>query len=236
LVSKGVLSGVIVTAVAVLLITSSFALIYFNEYQQEVATDRSHVSELNSALASYKTLQGSYDVSLRDYNRTLSLLALALANMNTSSAAYKSASAALASLWSSYQTLASVGGRKAPAYQVHMLVDFGNGTRRWYNNTSIQPGWNGYIVTLVLMNGRVQATWYPPGYFGAGLPGAHFVSGIGGVSSTQTKFWFILTYSKTTSWQVAQVGADEIPIFNGTVFAWTFCSVNSNYGPACPLP
>jgi len=227
--SKGVFYGVVALLLALLLVSTGVALLYYGRYQQESSQNQTHVGELSAALASYRSLATSYNASLADYNKTLALLALAVANLNTSIPAYHQASVALSSLWSSYQSLASIGGKKALVYEVHMLVDFGNGTKRWYNNTRIQPGWNGYIVTLVLMNGNVQATWYP-------LYGEHFVTGIGGRSDTLSNFWFLLTYNKTASWQVAQVGADAIPMFNGTTFAWAYCPENANYGPACPLP
>lgn len=223
------LYGIIAIFIAVLLIVSGVAALYYNQYQQEVSQNQRYVSELNAALVSYRSLGSSFNSSLRDYNKTLSLLATAVANLNTSTPAYRIASAALSSLWSSYQTLSSISGRKALAYEVIMVVDYGNGTRRWYNDSMVQPGWNGYVVTLALLSGNVQATWYPQ-------YGEHFVTGIGGVSNTQSKFWFLLTYNKTASWQVAQVGVDEIPIFNGTIFAWTYCPANANYGPNCPLP
>lgn len=227
--SRGAFYGMVAVLIALLIIGSTVAAFYYGQYQQEVLQNQSHVSELNSALASYRSLVGSYNSSLADYNRTLSLLALAVANLNTSTPAYRGASVALSSLWGSYQSLANIGGRKGIVYEVSVLVDYGNGTRHWYNDTRVQPGWNGYVVTLVLLNGDVAGTWYPQ-------YGEHFVTGVGGLSNSQTDFWFLLTYNKTASWQVAQVGADEIPIFNGTVFAWTYCPENADYGPACHLP
>lgn len=215
--------------VAALLVVSSLAGYYYYQDQQVSTQNQRYVGELNTALASYRALSSSYNASLGDYNRTLTLLAAAVANLNTSIPVYHEASADLSSLWASYQSLASISGRRALVYEVHMLVDFGNGTRSWLNDTRIQPGWNGYVVTLVLLKGNVQATWYPQ-------YGEHFVTGLGGVSNTNTKYWFLLTYNKTASWQVAQVGADQIPIVNGTIFAWTYCPENTNYLPACPLP
>ncbi|MDE1852305.1 MAG: hypothetical protein KGI38_01025 [Thaumarchaeota archaeon] len=229
MVSKGAFYGIVVTLIALLLISSTFAVIYLNEYQLEVSANQTHTNELDLALSSYRSLSGLYNISLSEDYNTLSLLATAVANLNTSTPAYQTAASALSSLWAKYQALAGANGGKALAYEVHMLVDFGNGTRKWYNDTAVQPGWNGYVVTLVLMDGNVQAVWYPQ-------YGEHFVTGLGGVSNTQTKYWFLLTYNKTASWQEAQVGADQIQVFNGTTFAWAYCPENSSYGPACPLP
>ena len=222
----------VLVLVALLILSSSLGGSYYFQYQQQKSEAQTYQGELGTALQSYRSLQGSFNVSLQDYSTTLSLLTSAVANLNTSTPAYLNASVALSSLWSSYQRLAKLSGREALVFEVNMLVDFGNGTARWYNASAIQPGWNGYVATLVLLNGGVQATWYPPGYFGPGEPGEHFVSGIGGISDTQSMSWFLWTYNDT-SWSVAQVGADLIPMFNGTTFAWTYCGMDVNYNPTC---
>ncbi len=109
---------------------------------------------------------------------------------------------------------------------VSIFIDYGNGTRHWYNNTLIQAGWNLYIVTVVLANGSVDATWYPQ-------YGEHLISGISGVKNVDTRSWFLWTYNRTASWQVAQTGADLIPAINGSVYAWTFCQFDQSYQPTC---
>lgn len=233
---RKILYGLVTVLVAALLLVSGFAALYFYQDQQVNTQKQRYVQELDTALAGYKSLEASYNASLADYNMTLSLLVDAVSTLNTSTTAYQTASLALASLWKDYQQLAGSSGRGALVYEAHMLVDYGNGTRIWFNGTATQPGWNAYVVTLVLLNGMVEATWYPPGYFSPGQPGEHFVTGIGGVSNTRTEYWWLLTYNQSTSWQVAQIGADEIPIFNGTTFAWAFCPSSANYLPACPLP
>ena len=157
--SRGVLYGITLVFLTLLVISSSFALYYYGEEQQTASQNKKYVGELNAALTSYRSLSGSFNATLEDYRQTLSLLATAVANLNTSTPAYLNASTALSSLWGSYQALADDGGRKAPTYQVDVLVDFGNGTSRWYNDSSAQPGWNGYVVSLVLLNGNIQATW-----------------------------------------------------------------------------
>lgn len=221
--------GIAVVLVAALLLVSMLAASYYVQDQQALSQNQSYVKELDTALASYRSLSGSFNSSLSDYGATLSLLATAVANLNTSTPAYANASATLNSLWKSYQMLSASEGRRALIYQVNILVDYGNGTRRWNNGTQVQPGWNGYVDTFVAFNGSVQATWYP-NY------GEHIVTTLQGISNTNSQYWFLLTYDRTLSWQVAQVGVDEIPIVNGTSFAWLFCSANANYLPTCPLP
>ena len=227
--TKGTFWGVVAVLAALLVLSSTATVIYYGEYEAAASQNQIYAGELKTALASYRTLQGSYDSSLSDYNETISLLVTAVANLNTSTPAYQEASVALSTLWGEYQALASSAGETHLIYGIHMLVDYGNGTRVWYNDTAAQPGWNAYVVTLVLLDGRVQATWYPQ-------YGEHFVTGIGGVSDSQSEYWFLLTYNSSSSWQVAQVGADAIPAVNGTTFAWIYCPENSEYLPTCPLP
>ena len=225
MVTKGIFYGVVVTFVALLLISSTFAVIYFNAYQEETSTNQTHVNELSVALSSYRSLSGLYNISLSQDNKTLSLLATAVANLNTSTPAYLKAAMALSSLWATYQALARVNGGRALVYDIHMVVDYGNGTRRWYNDSTAQPGWNGYVVTLVLLDGKVQATWYPQ-------YSEHFVTGLGGVNQTSSKSWFIWEFANG-KWAASQTGADQLQVVNGTVLAWALCGYDSSFNPTC---
>jgi hypothetical protein len=232
MVSRGAFWGVVAVLFAALLLMSTLAIYYYSQYQGQTSQNQTQAEELNAALASYSALASRYNASLGDYNSTLSLLALAVGNLNTSSPAYRAASHDLSSLWESYQILVKQGGANSVLYSVHFLLDYGNGTRRWYNDTAAQPGWNGYVATLVILNGRVQAIWYPPGYFVPGGPGEHFVTGINGVNQTASTSWFFWGYAGSR-WSVAPSGADLVQINNGTTVAWTLCSYDSNYNPTC---
>jgi hypothetical protein len=225
MVTRGVFYGIVIIFVVLLLASSTLAIVYFNDYEQATAQNSSYVGELNTALVSYRSLSGSYDSSLRDYNTTLSLLAEAVANLNTSTHAYQQASIALGNLWSSYQQLAGADGRKTLVYEVEVLVDFGNGTAKWYNDTSIEPGWNGYVATLVVLRGEVNATWYPQ-------YGEHFVTVVDEVPQTGTTSWFVWKYGGG-GWTVSETGADQLPIDNGTTLAWTLCPYDSGFNPTC---
>jgi hypothetical protein len=232
MVSKGVFYGVVILLVALLIVSASAAAVYYGQYQSAATDNQRYVGELETALASYRSLSGSFNSSLGDYNRTLSLLATAVASLNTSTPAYQNASLALSSLWSSYQELASANGRKALVYGVNMLLNFGNGTRRWYNDSAAQPGWDGYVTTLVLLKGDVQAVWYPAGSFGPGTQGEHFVTGLDGVSQTSSVYWGVWQLSGG-SWSYSQTGADLMEMHNGTTFAWALCSLDADYMPTC---
>ncbi len=108
-------------------------------------------------------------------------------------------------------------------YSSHILIDFGNGTRIWYNDTKFQPGWNLYVATQVITNGHINATYYPQ-------YAAHFVTAIYNVANTKSEYWLLWTHNATASWQMAQVGADQLQVYNGSVYAWTYCGSN------CPPP
>jgi hypothetical protein len=113
-------------------------------------------------------------------------------------------------------------------YDANILIDFGNGTNQWYNDTSLQPGANLYTATVTVTNGNVNATCCEFG--------SHFVNGIGGVQDTSSKYWWLWTYDQSNStspWQVALVGVDEIVISNGAIYAWTFCGSTPEGNPTC---
>jgi hypothetical protein len=218
-------NGAIVLLVALLLVTSSLATLYYGRYQAQTSETNNYVKELKGALAEYDQLSLSYGSSLESLNRTLSLLTNALSNLNTSTPAYLEGSQALGTLWNQYLALASEGGTGPARYSASMLLEFGNGTKKSFTDEMIQPGWNAYVATLVILNGSVQSTWYPEFQ-------EHYVTAIDGVSGEQTTAWFVWTL-KGTQWVVAPLGADAIQVYNGTTFAWTLCSYNQSGMPEC---
>jgi hypothetical protein len=109
---------------------------------------------------------------------------------------------------------------------VSVLIERGDGTKTWYNNTQVQAGWSMYITTVALLNGSVSATWYPQ-------YGEHLINGLAGVPNTTTRSWFLWTHNGTVSWELAQLGSDLTPATNGSSFAWTYCQFNGSYLPTC---
>lgn len=215
--------GIAAVSVALILVGGTFAAYYFAQYRSEKGTNAKLLQELNDSTSKYAQLASNYNTLLSRYNESVSLLSRSIAVINTSEPVYQQASKELSALWETYLGLKPAS---TSLIQNNVLISFGNGSRVWYNNTSAQPGWNFYVETLVLENGNVVARWYPQF-------GSHLVSAIGGVSDTQTKFWFVWTFDKTTSWQQAPVGADQLMVFNGSIFAWTFCEVDQNFNPTC---
>jgi hypothetical protein len=209
--------------VALLIISATAGAYYYYEYQQATQSKNQYVSELTTATSRYDGLASNYNASLSLYNETFSLLVGTIAVVNTSLPIYQHASSQLSQLWSRYLSLKPAS---SSLYAANILIDFGNGTRHWYNNTQVQPGWNVYVETVVLSRGNLQAQWYPQYQ-------EHFISGIDGVSNSKTMFWFLWTHNETASWQTAQVGADQLPVYNGSVFAWTYCGETASYAPTC---
>jgi len=119
-----------------------------------------------------------------------------------------------------------------PTQETDILLDFGNGTLVWHNDTEVPTGANAYVATVLAARGEVNATLYPP--LAPGESSEHFVTGIDGVQNTAQQSWFLWTYNSTAHWQVAQTGADLLPAISGSVFGWTYCSYNSStYVPSC---
>lgn len=212
--------------VALLILASISGLYFYSQASSETQAKNQYLSELTTLNGKYDTLAANYDAVLSDFNQTLSLLSSTVAVVNNSLPAYTNASTELPLLWSSYLKLKPAS---AAVYTADILLDFGNGTSRWYNGTAVQPGWDAYVATVVLTGGRVDAALFQfPGY-----PPEHQVFGIDGASSASDTSWFVWTYN-STGWSVSQVGADLIPIYNGTVVAWTLCGYNpTTYAPTC---
>jgi hypothetical protein len=209
---------------ALLIVSVVGAAYYYYEYGQAVQSRQQYVDELSTETSRYGSLASNYNSSLSLYNETLSLLASTIAAVNTSLPIYQQASTQLSQLWSRYLALKPAADS---LYAADVLIDFGNGTDVWFNDTQVQPGWSMYTETVVLTHGAVQAQWYPEYQ-------EHLVTGIDGVSSSNSMFWFLWTHNSTaSSWQTSQVGPDDTPVYNGSVFAWTYCGETASYAPDC---
>jgi hypothetical protein len=215
--------GLAVTLVALLVISATAGAYYYYEYQQADQSKNQYVSELRTETSQYDGLASDYNSSLSLYNETFALLVGVISAVNTSLPIYQQASGQLSKLWDEYVSLKPAS---SSLYTADVLIDFGNGTRLWFNDTRVQPGWNMYVETVVLSQGDLQAQWYPEYQ-------EHILTGIDGVSNSQTMDWFLWTYNETSSWQTSPVGADLLPVFNGSVIAWTYCGETASYAPEC---
>ena len=111
---------------------------------------------------------------------------------------------------------------------VNTLLNFGNGTSKWFNDTQVPLGWNFYNLTMYIANGNVDSTYYPSPL------NEHYINAIDGVRQDRSSFWHLWLFcNKDQAWSYSNVGADAINLSNGQTVAWYFDSFNS-YAP--PLP
>jgi len=221
--------AVTVFLVALLVVTGTLAAFFYAQYSSQVSAADQYAKDLRTANSKFNQTATNFNLLLSQYNLSVSLLSRSVALLNTSSPVYQQASTQLAALWKTYLALKP---ERSSLYTANVLIDFGNGTKLWYNGTSVQPGWNFYVLTLVLTGGKLDAQWYPQ-------YGEHFVSGIDGLESKPSLNvgWILWTWNATAKWQNPVVGADDLNVYNGSVFAWSYCKYDPSTGtPLCKVP
>jgi hypothetical protein len=116
-------------------------------------------------------------------------------------------------------TYVSQLSRASIKYFSNIFIDYGNGSKNWYNVTNVSPGTNLYVETQVIADGKINATYYPEYQ-------SHLVTAIGNVGNTNSLYWYLWTYNKTALWQQANSGPDLITLTNNSIFAWSYCGAN----------
>jgi hypothetical protein len=86
-------------------------------------------------------------------------------------------------------------------------IDYGNGTRRWFNETRIKAG-----STLLDLTELVASVNYSESSSGA------FMNSINGVSGS-SKYWFWWMYSSST-WTLGPVGCDKYIVGDNETLFW----------------
>jgi hypothetical protein len=113
----------------------------------------------------------------------------------------------------------------------NVLISYGNGTMKWYNETAVPSRWNAYALTMYLAKCNVEARFYGPPL------NEHFVTAINGVSNQGSFSWSIWKFCyKANAWAYSQVGIDLISLANGETLAWTYEASSSNGNPQPPIP
>ncbi len=111
--------------------------------------------------------------------------------------------------------------------EVDTFINYGNSTAKWFNDSTVPPGWNFYNLTIFLANGNVEATWYP-------IFQEHLINAINGVKSDTNFYWSLWTFcQKDQAWALSNVGADDITLSNDQRLAWYFISYTGS-GPPVP--
>jgi hypothetical protein len=228
------------------------------EYNGLVSTYNGSVSSFERLASVYNSTSASYLSISNVFNQTFTLLVSAISVLNTTDGAYVNASQTLTQLWSQYLAITSQYKQLSSNFETlltnfenennvtlheniqpvpltlltsNILLDFGNGTNDWFNGTAVEPQWNFYVATIVITRGNVNASYYPS-------YSEHLVTGIDGVlnNNALNMYWFLWTYNSTSSWQVAPVGPDLLPMYNGSIYAWTYCKADVNFNPTCTPP
>ena len=117
---------------------------------------------------------------------------------------------------------------------VDTLVNYGNGTGIWYNETNVPIGSTFYSLTLRIANGNVGSVDEPPL--------GHFITGINGVTSNGVGSncsicWGIWIYcTNANAWMYSFFGADSLKPNNGDVLAWYIHDISQNQPPEGTRP
>ncbi len=101
--------------------------------------------------------------------------------------------------------------------ETNTLINYGNGTIRWYNKTNIPSSWNFYQLTFHITNGNVEEQCYGPPY------NEHYVTGINNVNNRNPFYWTVWIFCQSqNAWATSPVGADLIRLSNGETLAWAY--------------
>jgi hypothetical protein len=95
--------------------------------------------------------------------------------------------------------------------QIDILIDYGNETYVWYNDTRI-------AIRESLLNATSTVTIVDKSSSEFG----DFVNTINGVGGEANKFWIWSYYDE--GWQPGMVGADQWIMQNGDIVSWTYSS------------
>ncbi len=104
--------------------------------------------------------------------------------------------------------------------QVNVLINYGNGTKEWFNNTRVPIGLSAFNITRYIA--KVDYSIFE----GLGL----FITKINDVGGDKDKWWSFW-YWRDTGWVLSDIGATQYIPKNGEVLAWSYVS---EYPPPPP--
>jgi hypothetical protein len=112
---------------------------------------------------------------------------------------------------------------------VNTLVNYGNNTVRWYNQTRVPSSWNAYDLTLYLTRCNVEATFY-------GSPlNEHLITSINEVREHGSFSWTLWAFCQDRhAWAYSSVGSDLVRLADGEILAWFFESSSPTGIPNSP--
>jgi len=95
---------------------------------------------------------------------------------------------------------------------VNVLIDYGNETREWYNETRILIG-----ATLFDAIREIAKVNYTTSQFGV------FVTAINGKGGDPGYYWIWYIWNSTsTEWEIGPVAADGFTLHHGDIVAWRY--------------
>jgi hypothetical protein len=115
-----------------------------------------------------------------------------------------------------YQQLYGDALKELRQFKTHMLVsiliDYRNGTKEWYNDTSVPIG-----TTLFNATREVAKVNYTIYSFGA------FVNAINGKGGDPGHYWLWYNWNSTSNqWEMGMVGAGAFILHHGDIVSWVY--------------
>ncbi len=114
---------------------------------------------------------------------------------------------------------------------VNVLLNYGNGTLVWYNQTLVPSTWNFFNVTELITKGNLGAVFFASF-------GSHFVYSINGVGCPASNIFCDEAWGFWTldgiCWDLPFVGVDMIPVSQSTTVAW-YLTPAATFGETPPI-
>ena len=99
---------------------------------------------------------------------------------------------------------------------INLLINFGNGTVLYFNQTSIPIFFTMYDSTLLITNNTVDSTYYEEF-------DSYFVNSIFDMQGNSTHGWYAWEF-KNNKWVISNNGSNNIQLSSGDTIAWYFQS------------
>jgi len=108
---------------------------------------------------------------------------------------------------------------------VNILIDYGNGTRTWFNNTRVSAGSTVFDATCMVAEVEYMA-YEGPDWVGYPNNTAYLVVSINGLRNNQTHAWFWWFWDARAGWVLAPYGSNHVnaTVVDGGTYAWAFRS------------
>ena len=114
---------------------------------------------------------------------------------------------------------------------INILLNYGNSTLVWYNNTSVPNTWNYYNLTALVFGSNLGSVYFPSF-------GSHFVYSINGVGCLSSNIFCEVSWGFWTlggvCWDLPFSGVDLLPVTRSRTVAW-FLNPIDTFGQVPPI-